>query len=341
MGQQALSQPIRVSQLSGVASSGVGVPDSNTLIGLTRKEVMPETHKSIYGPVRDGGLTTRQYTTFKKGRLTMAQGNDENGLPVYPALHAQQHLARLVKAWREVGGDPLVRARYVKMYHETMQRMVEQGWNPSADQLGTSARLPDAEMPRAYRQRQLCEQHDGRSHRASADTASVLFAKHPVDEQGVPLDPELASLERALSALAKEWRYAVALPARRRTIVATYHAVMERMFELGWSGLLDAYVELPDHLMLPEYGRRLGRTGRSERRLDLEDVYVIKGVNVTNERLLIDITFDRGGSIPLSRIPELYAATEEQRAKRRLSDDGQAVEWPELGVTIDMNIFSS
>ncbi len=72
--------------------------------------------------------------------------------------------------------------------------------------------------------------------------------------------------------------------------------------------------------------------------IDLE--YVIEGVKVTNELLLIDITFDRGGSIPLRRFPELYAATEEQRAKHRLSDDQHAVEWPELGVTIDMNIFS-
>ena len=264
---------------------------------------------------------------------------DENRLPVDPTLHTlQHHLSTLVSAWQDVAADPLVQATYVKLYHETMLRMVEQGWDPTIAKLDEAARLTDVDMPAAYLRQMRGEQYDWRPTPAIAELESVLHARHPIDADGVPLDPQLAALERALGRLAEEWRRAIALPARRRAVVATYHVVMERMFELGWDGLLNPYSELPDRWMPPEYGRRLGRRRNDHSRISYQ--LAIWGVELTNERLLFTVSFSDPASIPLSRLPTVYAASPDQRDQWRLTEDCQAIEWPKLGVTVSLRSLS-
>lgn len=56
----------------------------------------------------------------------------------------------------------------------------------------------------------------------------------------------LDELEKILCSLAGAWRQ-----NKDYLFVEKYREVMERMFELGWNGVLDVECELPDELMPP------------------------------------------------------------------------------------------
>lgn len=268
----------------------------------------------------------------------MDHGHDEQHGPGNPELQAlKEKLARLARAWRDVDGDPVLQAQYVRLYHETMRRMVDQGWDPTKAPLDDSATLPDSAMPHAYRRQLQGERYTWDPVPASPEDKLLMRVEHDVDEDGEALDPELASLERALERLGEEWFGTVALPARGRTVVATYHAVMERMLELGWRGLLDPDAELPDALMPAEYVRWRGRKHDSW----YEQHQKIRSADFQDEWLLIDTAVSGIHHLPLTRFPRLYAADAEERNKWRLTEDQQAVAWPDLGVTLSWRIFWS
>ena len=92
----------------------------------------------------------------------MDHGHDEQHGAGNAELQAlKDHLGRLASAERAVDGDPICPGS-IREPLSCHPRMIDQGWNPGADQLGVRARLPAAEMPYAYRRRQACEQHTGR-----------------------------------------------------------------------------------------------------------------------------------------------------------------------------------
>ena len=79
---------------------------------------------------------------------------------------------------------------------------------------------------------------------------------HLVDSIGYPQDPKLRKLEFQLGDLAALWRGSFEDADRQRHIVDSYHAVLSRLYQLGWDSVLDVESELPDSLMPPEYLRR-------------------------------------------------------------------------------------
>ena len=82
---------------------------------------------------------------------------------------------------------------------------------------------------------------------------------HRVDELGYPLDPELDALEDRLNILAGMWRGSLGNLLGQGEIVREYHAILTKLYSLGWDGVLDIDGELPDELMPDEYLRRHGR----------------------------------------------------------------------------------
>ena len=74
---------------------------------------------------------------------------------------------------------------------------------------------------------------------------------HEVDVFGFPVDPELNRLESYLGELAARWR-----GSWDQSVVDEYHAIMTRLYELGWDGRLDIESELPDRLLPKEYLQR-------------------------------------------------------------------------------------
>ena len=268
----------------------------------------------------------------------MDHGHDEqHGVENTELQALQQQLGRLVGAWRDVDGDAILQAQYVRLYHATMRSMIDQGWDPTRTPLDDSATLPDLEMPRAYLRQLQGEPYTWDPVPASPEDREMMGVEHDVDEDGDALDPELASLERALERLGEEWFATVALPARCRMVVATYHAVMDRMLELGWRGLLDPDAELPDALMPAAYVRWRGKNHDSW----YEQHQKIRSADFQDEWLLIDTAVSGIHHLPLTRVPRLYAADAEQRQKWQLTEDQQAVEWPELSVTVSWRIFWS
>ena len=59
-------------------------------------------------------------------------------------------------------------------------------------------------------------------------------------------------------------------------------------------------------------------------------------VRVTDSRLSVELTDGREISVPLSEIPELVAATPQQRANWQISDFGTAIYWPDLDEEIGL-----
>lgn len=268
----------------------------------------------------------------------MTHGHDEqHGTGTSELQALQSQLARLAEAWRDVDGDAILQAQYVGLYHGTMHKMVKLGWNPAETTLEGNATLPDEEMPRAYQQYLHGEPLVWTPIPASPEDKQLMGVEHDVDEDGDALDPELTSLERALGRLAEEWFSTIAMPIRCRTIVTTYNMVMERMLGLGWRGLLDPDAELPDALMPAEYMRWQGRNNESWH----EQHQKIRSADFQDTWLLLDTAVSGIHYLPLTRFPVLYAANGEQRKHWQLTNDQKAVEWPELGVTIDMNVISS
>jgi hypothetical protein len=79
---------------------------------------------------------------------------------------------------------------------------------------------------------------------------------HEKDLIGYPIDPELRALQFKLGDLAMEWRGMNRGIEGQREILAEYHAVMEKLYQLDWDDLLDVDAELPDAFMPAEYRRR-------------------------------------------------------------------------------------
>lgn len=78
---------------------------------------------------------------------------------------------------------------------------------------------------------------------------------HEKDSIGYPVDPDLRQLEFRLGDLAAKWRLHES-PEQQQKIVQEYHAIMERLYQLGWDSILDVTSELPDELMPEEYLKR-------------------------------------------------------------------------------------
>jgi hypothetical protein len=79
---------------------------------------------------------------------------------------------------------------------------------------------------------------------------------HEIDELGYPTDPVLRQLEDRLGYLAGEWGGVRRGVDRQDDIVKEYHQTMQKLYELGWDGVLDIDCELPDRLMPEEYLKR-------------------------------------------------------------------------------------
>lgn len=79
---------------------------------------------------------------------------------------------------------------------------------------------------------------------------------HEVDKFGYPVDPVLRHLENRLADLAGEWRGVRRGVDGQDDIVREYHEIMEKLYSLGWDGILNIDDELPDRLMPEEYRRR-------------------------------------------------------------------------------------
>lgn len=64
--------------------------------------------------------------------------------------------------------------------------------------------------------------------------------------------------------------------------------------------------------------------------LVLEQAPMAVGLNVTSERLIVNLADGRSLSVPLDWYPRLAHGTEAERANWRLLGDGYAIEWPDL-----------
>ena len=79
------------------------------------------------------GTVEEQYGlhNVRKEGSTMDHGHDEQHGKGNPELQDLQHqLTRLAGAWRDVEGDAILQAQYVRLYHATMRSMIDQDWIP-------------------------------------------------------------------------------------------------------------------------------------------------------------------------------------------------------------------
>ncbi len=85
----------------------------------------------------------------------------------------------------------------------------------------------------------------------------ITMCAHATDEFGNALDPELRKLEDTLCGIVGSWALAQD-PRRQEELVQEYHAVVAKLYELGWDGGIDWECQLPRRLMPEEYLRRVG-----------------------------------------------------------------------------------
>jgi hypothetical protein len=61
-----------------------------------------------------------------------------------------------------------------------------------------------------------------------------------------------------------------------------------------------------------------------------------KGVNVTEDSLVVDLSDGRTVSVPLAWFPRLLHGTPAERDKWRLIGDGEGIHWPDLDEDISV-----
>ena len=61
-----------------------------------------------------------------------------------------------------------------------------------------------------------------------------------------------------------------------------------------------------------------------------------RGVNVTEDSLIVDSSDDRTVSVPLVWFPRLLHGTPDERNKWRLIGDGEGIHWPDLDEDISV-----
>lgn len=92
------------------------------------------------------------------------------------------------------------------------------------------------------------------------------------------------------------WWAACGLPAQRSAILATYHAILQRMVQLGWNGAMDPDTRLPARY-IPRPGASSSQQDRASHGIEQHET--IRAVPCSAETLVLATTSEGLLAFPL------------------------------------------